>query len=53
MRYEEEKTVVIPEHEYDELIENSEWLAILEAAGINNTVEYEHAIEMRDELEDK
>lgn len=52
MKREEEKTIVIPKHEYDELVENSEWLAMLEAAGINNTIEYEHAIEMRDDLED-
>ena len=53
MKHEEEKTVVIPKHEYDELVENSEWLAMLEAAGINNTIEYEHAVEMLEDLEDK
>lgn len=53
MTYEKEKTVVIPKQEYDELVENSEWLAMLEAAGINNTIEYEHAIEMLEDMEDK
>lgn len=30
MKHEEEKTVVIPKHEYDELVENSEMLEDME-----------------------
>ena len=53
MKAEQEETVVITRREYESLVEDSEWLSWLNAAGIDNTSAYEHAIEMRNEMEDE
>lgn len=53
MKAEQEETVVIKRREYESLVEDSEWLSWLNAAGIDNTSAYEHAIEMRNEMEDE
>lgn len=53
MKAEQEETVVITRREYESLVEDSEWLSWLNAAGIDNTSAYGHAIEMRNEMEDE
>ena len=46
------ETVTIRKLEYDRLIEDSEWLECLEAAGVDNWHGIEEAIRIRNESED-
>ena len=45
----EEKTVTISKEEYQELLENSQFLSALQAAGVDNWDGYEHAQDIVDE----
>jgi hypothetical protein len=42
------KWVIIPKTEYDELVERSDWLAYLEAAGVDNWSGYSNAMDMKE-----
>ena len=43
----EEKMVTITEKEYNQLLEDSEWLSYLNAAGVDNWEGYSNAAEMQ------
>jgi hypothetical protein len=41
--------VTITKKEYEALLRDSEWMRCLEAAGVDNWVGYDHAIDIHDE----
>lgn len=42
----DEETVTITKKEYDALLDNTEWLAALKGAGVDNWDGYDYAIEL-------
>lgn len=46
-----EETVTIAKSEYERLVEDSEWLGCLEAAGVDNWEGYEFARDLMNETE--
>ena len=44
-----EETVTIKKSEYEELLKDSNWLACLEAAGVDNWQGYDYAREMEND----
>ena len=40
------ETVTITKEEYDDLVENYQWLCALESAGVDNWCGYDHAKEI-------
>ena len=40
------ETVTITKEEYDDLVENYQWLCALESAGVDNWCSYDHAKEI-------
>ena len=51
MQYKED-TVTISKEEYESLLEDSEKLSALEAAGVNNQEGYDSAMELMEDMED-
>ena len=47
-----EETVAISKKEYESLLEDSEKLSALEAAGVDNWEGYDNAMEMMKDMED-
>jgi len=47
-----EETVTISKKEYESLLEDSEKLSALEAAGVDNWEGYDNAMEMMEDMED-
>jgi hypothetical protein len=45
----DQETITIPRSEYEDLIEQSQWLYCLEAAGVDNWTNYGHAYEIYEE----
>ena len=51
MQYKDD-TVTISKEEYESLLEDSEKLSALEAAGVNNWEGYDSAMELMEDMED-
>lgn len=47
-----EELVTLSKSEYDSLVEDSDWLRCLEAAGVDNWDGYDYALEIRSESND-
>lgn len=41
-----EETITIPKAQYDQLIQDQQWLQCLAAAGVDNWEGYDHAVEL-------
>ena len=50
---EQEPTVEITQKEYDELLEQGQWLSALEAAGVDNWQGYDCAVELLEEWQNE